>query len=481
MPKDLRTFVSDLAEQMPADLVQVEQEIDPSKFEASALLQNLENAGKFPCVLWQRPRNLNGRYEGVQLISNVFATRKRMALALGLPPEKWRMDLSLEYSRRENNHLQPVVVGKAEAPVKEIVRIGEEASLFDLPVVRGHRLDPAPFLNMQWVMKDPEGGFYNLSHHRAQMREPRHSSIFVLQSAHNGAILEKYHRQGKPCPIVGILGHHPAFFLGGLTSGAFGVDEYTVIGGVLGEPLRLVESETWGKDFLVPADAEIIVEGEIPPGVEEMEGPYGEFMSYYGGESMQAVLNVKAITYRSGPIMQYMFIGHADAAVEYGVPLEGSLYNAVTARIPRVTAVHLPLSGNCRFHIYAQIDKRIDGEPVTAAWQLLTYTRFGKLAIMVDTDIDIYNERQVLWAVASRVQADRQVHICREMLAAGGQDPSSLHFSKSTKMVIDATKPLDRPFAQVIDVPKEALEKCSLEKFLSQEALERAPSLTDDE
>ena len=476
MPKDLRTFISDLAEQMPADLVQVEEEIDPSKFEASALLQNLENAGKFPCVLWQRPRNLNGRYEGVQLISNVFATRERMALALGLPPEKWRMDLSLEYSRRENNRLQPVVVGKGEAPVKEIVRIGEEASLFDLPVVRGHRLDPAPFLNMEWVVKDPDGGFYNLSHHRAQMREPRHSSICVLQSAHNGTILEKYHRQGKPCPIVGILGHHPAFFLGGLTSGAFGVDEYTVIGGMLGEPLRLVESETWGKDFLVPADAEIIVEGEIPPGVQEMEGPYGEFMSYYGGESMQAVLDVKAITYRGGPIMQYVFIGHADAAVEYGVPLEGSLYNAVAARIPRVTAVHLPLSGNCRFHIYAQIDKRIDGEPVTAAWQLLTYTRFGKLAIMVDTDIDIYNERQVLWAVASRVQADQQVHINREMLAAGGQDPSSLHRTKSTKMVIDATKPLDRPFAQVIDVPKEALEKCSLERFLSQEALARAPS-----
>ncbi len=475
MPKDLRTFISDLAEQMPDDLVQVREEIDPANFEASALLQNLEKAGKFPCVLWQRPRNMNGRYEGIQLISNVFATRQKMALALGLPPEKCRMEVSLEYSRRENNHLQPVVVGKADAPVKEIVRTGEEASLFDLPVVRGHRLDPAPFLNMQWVMKDPEGGFYNLSHHRAQMREPRHSSIFVLESAHNGAIMEKYHRQGKPCPVVGILGHHPAFFLGGLTSGAFGDDEYTVVGGMLGEPLRLVESETWGKDFLVPADAEIIVEGEIPAGVEKMEGPYGEFMSYYGGESMRSILDVKAITFRSGPIMQYVFIGHADAAIEYGVPLEGSLYNAVVARIPRLTAVHLPMSGNCRFHIYAQIDKRIDGEPVTAAWQLLNYTRFGKHAIVVDTDIDIFDERQVLWAVATRVQVDKQVHILREMLAAGGQDPSAPHFSKSAKMVIDATKPLDRPFAEVIDIPTDALERCSLEKFLSQEALERMP------
>ncbi len=478
MAKDLRTFISDLAEQLPDDLVQVEKEIEPANFEATALLQHLENAGKYPCVLWQRPRNLEGRYEGVQLISNVFASRKRLALALGLSPEEWRMGLSLEYSRRESNRIPALVVSKGDAPAKEIVRLGEDASFLGLPVVRGHRLDPAPFLNMQWVLKDPDGGFYNCAHYRAQMRGPQQCSILLQPYGHGRAIMEKYHRQGRPCPVVGVLGHHPAYFLGGLTSVPIGVDEYTVVGGLLGEPLRLVESETWGKDFLVPADAEIIVEGEVPPGILEKEGPYGEFLGYYGHEGKAGVFNLKAITYRHGPIMQYVFVGHPDNQLEGGLALEGSLYNAAKARFPRVTAVHLPLSGCCRFHIYIQMDKRIDGEPVSVAWQLLTYQQLGKHAIVVDTDIDIYNERQVLWALATRVQADRQIHIVRDMVVAGIVDPSCVHDTKGTKMVIDATKPLDRPFHQVVDVPKEALEAFPLDRYLSQEAMETAPSLT---
>ncbi|MDP2726092.1 MAG: UbiD family decarboxylase [Dehalococcoidia bacterium] len=478
MPKDLRSFISDLAEQLPEEMVQVKEEIEPANFEATALLQHLENAGKYPCVLWQRPRNLNGKFEGVQLIGNVFASRKRMALALGLPPEDWRMKLSLEYSRRESNPIQPQVVSKADAPVKEIVKVGAEASFLDLPVVRGHRLDPAPFLNMQWVVKDPETGSYNLAHYRAQIRGPQRSSIWMWQGGHGHPIMQKYHRQGKPCPVVGVLGHHPAFCLGGLSSVPLGTDEYTIAGAILGEPLRLVESETWGKDFLVPADAEIIVEGEIPPGVLEKEGPYGEFMGYYGHESMREVVDLKAITYRYAPIMQYVFVGHPDNQMEGGLALEGSLYNVARSRCPSVVAVHLPLSGCCRFHVYAQLDKHYDGEPVSVGMLLLSYHDLGKHAVIVDKDIDIYNERLVLWAVASRVQADRQVHIVRDMRAVGAIDPSCIHDTMGAKMVIDATKPLDRPFHEVVDVPKEALEKFPLQKYLTQEEIEKAPILT---
>ncbi|HLE82231.1 MAG TPA: UbiD family decarboxylase [Dehalococcoidia bacterium] len=472
MPKDMRTFISDLAEELPEELVQVSEEIDPANFEATALLQHLENMGKFPCVLWQRPKNLKGKFEGVQLIGNVFASRRRLAVALGLPPEKWRMELSLEYSRREKNPIQPVVVSRGEAPAKEIVKVREEASLLELPIVRGHRLDPGPFINMQWVVKDPEAGFYNCAHYRAQVRGPQKTGIMMQPEGHGRAIVEKYHRQGRPCPIVGILGHHPAYSLGGLTQVPFGVDEYTIIGGLLDEPLRLTESETWGKEFLVPADAEILVEGEIPPGVFEEEGPYGEFMGYYGHESLQRVVDLKAVTYRHGPIFQYVFVGHPDNRLEGGVAMEGSLYNVAKGRFPRVTAVHLPLSGCCRFHIYIQLDKGIEGEQVSVGWLLLSYFTMGKHAIVVDTDIDIYNEQQVLWAVASRVQADRQIHTGREMMAVGNIDPSCVYNTRGAKMVIDATKPLDRPFHQVIDVPPEALEMFPLHKYLSPEVIE---------
>ena len=181
----------------------------------------------------------------------------RSALALGLKPEQAGMELSLEYARRLEKPLAPVVVDRAQAPVKEVITRGEECDLRNYPIVRHHEMDPGPYIDMTPVMKHPDEGFYNVAFLRNMYKEPRKLGIH-MSPRHNWQIFRLYESRRQPTPVAVIVSHHPAFYLGALNVEAFGKDDYTVIGGIAGQPLRLTASETWGENFLVPADAEMV-------------------------------------------------------------------------------------------------------------------------------------------------------------------------------------------------------------------------------
>src|SRR5206468_8270570 len=114
-------------------------------------------------------------------------------------------------------------------------------------------------------------------------------------------------------------GHHPAFCLGRVTVPPLGGDACAKTGAIVGNPLRLTASETFGDDLLAPADAELIVEGQIPPGVKEVEGPFGEFTGYYGPQRLRPVIEVTAITHRREAILQHVFVGHRDNWIIGGI------------------------------------------------------------------------------------------------------------------------------------------------------------------
>jgi 2,5-furandicarboxylate decarboxylase 1 len=166
------------------------------------------------------------------------------------------------------------------------------------------------------------------------------------------------------------------------------VDDYKVIGGIMNEPLTLVESETWGKDFMVPADAEIVIEGEVLPGVKEMEAPFGEWPGYYGPQRLSQVIDVKAITHRKNAMWQDVFVSHRENWVLGGIPKEGEIFEAVRAYVPTVRSVHFPFSGNCRLICYISVDKQEDGDARQAALIALAHCDFLKYVVVVDGDVD---------------------------------------------------------------------------------------------
>lgn len=477
MAKDLRDFIQEMKDTCPSELISVEKPVNPANFDVTTLLRHLEVMGKFPVLLFERPIDLHGKEATSKLITNVFATRQNCALSMGLQPEKWKLELSLEYAHRESNLVSPEIIPRERAPVKEYIYIGEESDLRTFPIVRHHEMDGGPYVDMTPVMKDPDEGFYNLAFLRNQYKGPRKLGIH-MSPRHNWTIFRKYELQNLPTPVAVIIGHHPAFYLGALNVKAFGVDDYYLIGGILSEPLRLTSSETWGEDFLVPADAEIIIEGEIPPEVREVEAPFGEFPGTYGPQRLRPIIEVKAITHRKDAIYQDVFVGHRENWILGGIPKEGSVFNAVKGVVPTITAIHFPISGSCRFNCYISIDKKVEGEQKQAALMALAQCDFVKNVILVNDDVDVFNEQEVMWAVATRTQADTDVDIIRN-IKANTLDPSLVHDISGSKMIIDATKPTDRPFAARVNVPEEALHRIKLSDYIPDDILKETSFFMD--
>lgn len=463
MPKDLRSFLALLEKEMPEDLITIDREINP-RFEITAIQQHLENENRFPALVFNKVQNLKGELSNFRLATNIFASRQKCALALDLSKDQWRMETSFEFARRAQNLIKPVIVSKEEAPVKEVIKVGDAVDLRDLPVVTHHEMDGYPYLVDAVIAADPETGCYNSSHHRMLIRGKDELGLW-MSPRHLWDYCRRAEEKGQPLPIAHVLGHHPGFYLGSEAIASMDTDEYEVIGGVLGEPLRLVPSEAYGDKLLVPADAEIVIEGEVLPGVRDAEGPFGEFTGYYGPQRWSPVVKVKAITYRKNPIYLNILVGHADTAILGGIPKEAGIYEEIKRAVPNVKAVHFPISGCCRFHAYISIDKKVDGEGNVAAMAAFPHHDELKHVIVVDSDIDPFNEREVLWAVATRVQPDENVNIITTV-RGGTLDPSATRHAVGSKMIIDATKPVSRPFAEKIRVPDEVMKRIKLNEWI---------------
>jgi len=281
MAKNLRDYIKLLREKAPEELMVGEKLVD-SKFEATTLLRRLELANRFPMVIFKNVKTIKGEKSSFPLTFNTFASRKKLALALGLEPGQYKMELPLELTKRYGKLISPQTIDKEDAPVKEVVKGEKEVDLFDYPIPVHHAKDGGPYiLGASMVTKNPESGFYNAAMLRLHVKDKNRGVLHAERHHHSGMIVRSYINKGKPCPFATVIGYHPSFYLGSQWEGPFGRNEYEIIGGAMQEPLRVTLSETWGKDFLVPADAEMIIEGEVLPNEIDDEGPVGEHTRYY--------------------------------------------------------------------------------------------------------------------------------------------------------------------------------------------------------
>ena len=468
MPKDLGAFLDDLRQHDPRSLVEVERTVDPTRFEVTALLEHLQRAGQYPAVLFTSTLDQRGQPSRFPVVSNVFATRERCAFALGLPPEQAGMALSLHFSALERQPIQPEVVPASRAPVQQHVLVGDAADVAILPIVRHYEMDLGPVLTMAHVMRSPDEDFYDVSFCKTFYKgDPRRLGLSI-HTPHLERLLGLYEKRDEPAPVVNVLGHHPAFFLGALALTPWASNDYATIGGFLREPLRLVPSVTWGERFLVPADAEIVIEGEIPPGERTVVDPFGEITRLYQAQCLRPVFNVKAITFRQGAIMQDIFSGNQGHWNLGGIPKEGSVYNVLQRKFGNIHAVHLPHSGCSRLACYISIEKSREGQAKEVGLVALTESWTFQTVVIVDADIDVFNERDVLWAIHTYVDPGRDVDIVRNV----GTSVFTTAMQRS-KVIIDATRPSHVAFPERFRVPEEALRRIRLEDYLPQ--LARTP------
>jgi UbiD family decarboxylase len=223
------------------------------------------------------------------------------------------------------------------------------------------------------------------------------------------------------------------------------VSKFDVVGGLFREPLELRRGET--VDLAVPAFAEIVIEGEILAGTREPEGPFGEFTGYFSRRSTEHVFVARAIVLREGAWFQSIASGRApDHILPLGVLREAEIRNALARVVPNVRAVHVPTSGGASFTAYVAIRQTRPGEAKHVIPIVLGVDHYLKLVVVVDEDIDVYDESDVLWALATRMQADRDLVVISGSLGAM-LDPSASRDGITARLGIDATKPFGQPFA----------------------------------
>jgi UbiD family decarboxylase len=276
------------------------------------------------------------------------------------------------------------------------------------------------------------------------------------------------------CPVATVMGHHPAYHIGACYTGPFEVSEFDIIGGYLQEPLRLTPSETWGDDLLIPADAEIVIEGALIPGKRVVEGPFGEAPGYLGPQRYVRCVEyqVRAINYRKGAMYQSVITPEGDKPW-MDLPREGAYLRRCREAVPGVTAV-CKLGRQANYNIFIAMKKMSEGDPGRAAAAALTFDH-AKNVFVFDDDIDVFNPTDVLWAIATRVQPHLQVSITPPIFRGNMLDPSLDDEIKTSCMIVDATKPLDRPFSPVSKCPDDAMARIRLEDFVPGEVLQHIP------
>ena len=451
MPKDLRSFIADVESKYPEEVARVTKTISP-RYEITALLTQLEKNKRFPVLYCESVEGSDA-----PVVINAQASRKLMALAMECKPE----DLATKFTERQRKPITPIEV--AEAPVHDVIVLGEDVDLSRVPLLTHYDVNAAPYITAGIVVAaDPESGVRNTSYNRLMMARKRELRIFMAVGRHLWTLHNKLEGRGEALPIAIVIGVHPLFSLGAQAFTPSTEDEYAVIGGMMGEALRVVKGKT--VPMLVPADAEMVIEGTILPHVRREEGPFGEFTGHAVSKDDRQVIDVTAITRRKNYIFQDVHAGYTEHKLMGAVPREAALIKAVRQTVPTVKDVCMPVSGNCRFHAYISIAKRTPGQAKNAICAAFASDMLLKHVVIVDDDIDVFDEEQVLWAVSNRFQADRGLVVIPN--AQGSElDPSAGPGGVNAKMGLDATKPL-AGFAPELRVPEEVMKKIRLEDFL---------------
>jgi 2,5-furandicarboxylate decarboxylase 1 len=454
----LQEFIEAYAREFPDEVIHVERPID-RRHDITALLSKLEREQKFPVVIFDRVI-ADGQESDIPVVSFLMSSRYRLAWAMGTTVEQ----AGVRCFERMQERCTPVRVDRAEAPVKQVVETGDAIDVTRLPAPVYHSMDPGPYITAGYLtLYHPDLGVANSALHRGWLRGPRDIGVLLVPSTHNALIYKTYERMGKDMPAAFWIGHHPLVELGCEAHVPIEESHFATAGGVLGAPLRMVPSETLGEDFLVPADAEIIIEGYIPAGDRRAEGPFGEYTRYVGPQRWNPMMRVTAVTRRRNAMWDDLICGHTHWLG--GLAKEGATFAHVKHAVPTLQNIHLPMSGGGAFHAYLQIRNTVKGLSKTALLAALTADFNIKHAFVFDEDVNIFDEREVLLALATRFQGDRDLVVVPG-INGPSLDPSGPD-SGGCKVGFDCTKPAgDTNFGPRTEVSPEALERINLPDWI---------------
>ena len=435
--QSLRGHVQNLEQQ--GELIHITAEVAPHENLSALGWKTYDRLGKASLF-----SNLEG-FPDWRVCNQIIADRGKWAIALGLETD----ELISTLVERIKHPIRPSLVESKDAPVKEVVKIGPDADLTEIPAMWHSENDPGPYIaSGMAIIKDPETGIRNMSIHRQQLLGPDRTG-FLICPRHALRIYQMYQRRAEPMPVAMVIGAHPAiYYASGFTS-SYGLDELEIAGALLNDSIRLVKCETI--DIEVPAEAELVIEGEVLPAEMTEEGPFGEATGTYAMEGSTEVFRVKAITHRLDPIFYGMQCGApmTDTQSITGTCIE----TVITDHLKNVEGGLDLLDVRCLgisglMAVVIKLRPRVEGQAKTALMAALSSPYLHpKIAIAVDDDIDASDLRQVFWSLTTRVHAEHDVVRIPNTRIWSLDNVSdivpgmSAMYRIGTKMIIDATKP----------------------------------------
>ena len=443
-PQSLRGFLEMVERDYPEEFLRIKVPVS-TQLDMTSIIFELEHAGKSPVVVYE---NVEGHT--MPVVTNIAGNRRLLAACLGVP----QPDLPSAFRERCQKYIPCEVV--KDAPWNEVVLEGDQVDLTKLPIPTHFSVDAAPYVTAgQLTARDPLTGVDTTGFHRFMLTGKNRLGV----SLHSRRRMYEFHRRaeakGESLPAAITLGIHPLHYMGSMVF-AYppNVRKFEIIGGLFGEPYRL--AKTGVQDLEVPAGAEIIIEGEILANVHEPEGPFSEFTGYASYRSTQNVFVAHRVRQRRDAMYHSVASGMSqDHILVSCVTREGEILNTLRRNLPNVIAVHVPHRTCGAFLAIIKMKKSSQGEPQQAIMAALGTEFYTKYIIVVDEDVDIFDMNDVMWAVTTRVRAERDIVFIPGSKGAILDPTSDPETFTVTKMGIDATRPLGKDFAERLTISDE--------------------------
>lgn len=400
--KDNRQFLAAL--EKAGELVRIKQEVNCDLEVAAIARRSVELNAE--AVLFENIKD----YKGLAVFAEPLESVRRINIAMGLPPDTPIRDVIAEFERRIEHPIKPVVV--KNAPCKKNVVIGDDVDLFSIPVPYCHDGDGGRYIGT-WaisVTKDPNSDWINWGMHRVMVHDRKHCCTGFRVTSDTGRIyIDEFHRKRRPMPHAVVIGADPLSMYAGATNFPAGESEVDYAGALNQEPVELVKCETI--DLLVPAHAEMVIEGEILPDKYVQEGPFGEAIGYRRGTWEGPAFRVKAITYRDNPIHTFACMGVPGSGTQWGYTVnQPVLYKKLlkSAGIP-ITDVSFGIMGANSLVVGV---KRGYGNIATQVKHVIAAGSEGMfLTIVVDEDVDVFDYNEVLLALGTKCHPVRGIRV----------------------------------------------------------------------
>ena len=403
--KDHRDFF--VALEKEGELCKITQEVDWDQEAGAIGRRAYEREG--PCILFE---NVKDYPKGFRISNGTTGNWRRVALSLGLPANTPVREIYKTYEEKLEKKIPPTIVGKDKAPCKQNIMLGEDVDLHKFPCPMIHTGDGGRYVGT-WdivICKDPDTGWSNWGMYRFMVHTKNWLTGWPQSTSQLAMIVkEKYIPRKQNMPIAIVLGADPISHIIATAAVRPQENEAEVSGGMSGKPVELVPCET--NDLLVPAHAEIVIEGELMVDKIAPDGPFGEYPGYRSGTMCEGVaVKVNAITHRKDPIVTMISLGVPpdDSSIAASLSAAISMKKGLLRRGLPVTDVYVPPEGVTHLIV---IGVKKGGAEVTR--QVLEYFTARRVMtnkhIIVDEDVDVFNMGEVLHAFATKCHPGRGI------------------------------------------------------------------------